>query len=373
MTDNSILDGTELDASIQDMLGAPASPPPGASPVGVAPMTPSKVTRPATGGPKDLPAYQGLRDSASTPPDYVDIDISELPSGITTSTRHTEMGREVIPGPPSLKAHVSRMRKIGEAEANAGLDLSGFADTLRTAVEPGLRDMANLAAERARVTDMLGSTEQVNLKVDGDQALAKAEAHAKIRAAVDRVKGDTLDALRKAEAEAVQQIEQGRAQPTVEDYRMAAELASTLDLFPVAMAVELLTKRLVEQPAKTGTGLGFVAAVIPILQGKYTSEEKWSDCSEMPMLLQMCEAVVRDSNFYKGRMRLARVTQLKMKVEMYAADLRASYGNEDSQAFGAGRDARYFGELGVRPRSVSGVKAYVIEQDGRLKRVRATT
>src|SRR5207249_3705698 len=110
--------------------------------------------------------------------------------------------------------------------------------------------------------------------------------------------------LAKAEGEALQAIEDGGVQPTADDYSAATELLATLNLLPVSLAIPLLTARLVEQPARTGKNKGLTQAMLPLLEGRFNTDEQWNESAEAWQLIRQCEAVTRDSKWYKGHMRL---------------------------------------------------------------------
>src|SRR6266550_154171 len=101
MTD-TLMDGNELAAWVEDALGA-AGPPGPAVAQGVAAMAPSKGVRPKPEGETaaHLPAYQGLRDPAPAPPNHVIMDISPMPWDGSMAALG-EAGREGIAGPPVL-------------------------------------------------------------------------------------------------------------------------------------------------------------------------------------------------------------------------------------------------------------------------------
>ncbi len=319
---------------------------------GSAPVVRPNIAEPATGqtGQEHLIAYTGLKGSAPSAPDPVMMDVTpNLPwDGLPGAALLVAMdAQEVVAGPPVLRSHVVRMKKIAEAQAREGLDLTGFVPALRKETEGARTDLGKLTAAKAAAVALKTLTPQQIDGVDALQAAPRAEAHAKIRAAVERVASDALTKLAKAEHEAMEQIEHGSVQPTEADYTQATELSATLNLLPVSLAVPLLTKRLVENPAASGKGLGLVAAMIPLLQGKHDTDPQWNDPSSgAMMLLTQCEAVVRDSNFYRGHMRLTAVHQLKLKVQELASDYAHVAGDERAGAFLAARQP-FFADLGM--------------------------
>ncbi len=236
----------------------------------------------------------------------------------------------------------------GQAGQEHLIAYTGLKGSAPSAPDPVMMaELGKLTAAKAAAVALKTLTPQQIDGVDALQAAPRAEAHAKIRAAVERVASDALTKLAKAEHEAMEQIEHGSVQPTEADYTQATELSATLNLLPVSLAVPLLTKRLVENPAASGKGLGLVAAMIPLLQGKHDTDPQWNDPSSgAMMLLTQCEAVVRDSNFYRGHMRLTAVHQLKLKVQELASDYAHVAGDERAGAFLAARQP-FFADLGM--------------------------
>ena len=220
---------------------------------GTAPVVQPNVAEPATGQPGAplLIAYPGLKNPGPAAPEPVLVDVT--PNQAWNDDPHAALRiaiaeQQVVAGPPVLRAHVARMKKIAEAQANEGLDFTGFVPALRKETESARNELGKLDTAKAAAVALNTLTPRQLEGVDALQAAPKAEATAKLRAAVERVAGEALTKLAKAEQEAVQQIEQGAVQPTADDYAEATDLATTLNLLPVSLAVPLLIKRLVENP-----------------------------------------------------------------------------------------------------------------------------
>jgi len=180
------------------------------------------------------------------------------------------------------------------------------------------------------------------------QAAPRADAQHQLREAVDGVRNGVWAKLAKAEGEALQAIAEGGVQPTADDYSAATELLATLNLLPVNLAIPLLTARLVEQPARTGKNKGLTQAMLPLLEGRFNTDQQWNESPEAWQLIRQCEAVTRDAKWYKGHMRLSRVHQLQTYVQMCAGDYAQVYGDESKGAFLAARSGAYK-DLGFAP------------------------
>lgn len=292
--------------------------------------------------------YHGLNDPTPPEPRRVQVDVSPYTDWDGGDAMLGAAGAELVAVPPAVRSHVTRMRKLGAAAGEAGLDLREYLPKLREATKESRAALARLESQRAEAVGLGTLNEHQLIGMDAVQAAPKAKAQNAIQTAAQVVAREVITQLAKEETAALAALQDSPGvRPTAADYTEANELVATLNLLPVSLAVPLLVGRLVEQPAKAGgKGLGLTVAALPLLRGKFETDPAWNASGEATDLLRLCEVVTRDSTWYAAHKRLARIGQLQSKISMLTQDYLDAFGDEKALGAISTRSA-FFADLGV--------------------------
>ncbi len=315
---------------------------------------------------EDFPAvfpYEGLKAPYADAPDPAerpvpaDVSVEPWDGDIGAPT----LGREYVIVPPAVRDYVVRAKAAGNDAVLTDPTLAGLGDFATLLTVDTSPDREALA-KAWRTADDMG--------LDRETPAARA-ARADIAATVQERANDTIDGLRRAEQQALHDLDQLPLKRVTEpDYKWASDMGQTLQLMGPKHSVPLLMNALVLRPAsRDGEGAGKAAALLPILKGMHDADTNGYGTHEVANVIRLAEAVLRDAKWYGAHARLRAIRAAQFKVASYAEQFTESLGDASNPHFTAARSP-FYSELRER-RTVSVVPAIVPPvSDGPRKAVR---
>jgi hypothetical protein len=326
-------------------------------------MTLTQTAEPTAEFPSVFP-YEGLKAPYADAPDPAerpvpaDVSVEPWDGDIGAPT----LGREYVIAPPAVRDYVVRVKAAGQAAADLDPTLAGLGD---------FAALLNLDATKGREALAKAWRTADEMGLDRETPAARV-AKADIAAAVQERADVVIDGLRRAEQQALHDLDQLPLKRVTEpDYKWASDMGQTLQLMGPKHSVPLLMNALVLRPAsRDGEGAGKAAALLPILKGMHDADTNGYGTHEIANVIRLAEAVLRDAKWYGAHARLRAIRAAQFKVQSYAEQFTEALGDASSPHFTAARSP-FYSELRER-RTVSIVPPAIVPpvSDGPRKSVR---